>query len=125
MVTHPMYPRAPGTPLGNSYRAESLRDLLWRDAYLLAFIGQSRADDFPCRSAATDEIFKDPISNIQYIRAMEDSDSAILLRVFFWFVKVGNTPRTSVWQIVRCMNCNAPPSSQRKEKTKKNALNLH
>ncbi|GBP29415.1 hypothetical protein EVAR_22027_1 [Eumeta japonica] len=54
-------PRAHGTPLGDSVRAECPRDFLCRDAHLVASIGQSRADDIPCLSAALDEIFKAPI----------------------------------------------------------------
>ncbi|GBP84010.1 hypothetical protein EVAR_15747_1 [Eumeta japonica] len=54
-------PRAAGTPLGDSPLAESPRHCLCRDAHLVASIGQSPANDIPCRSAAIDEVLKAPI----------------------------------------------------------------
>ncbi|GBP87943.1 hypothetical protein EVAR_66367_1 [Eumeta japonica] len=53
-------PRVPGTPIGDSARAKSPRDSLCRDAHLVAFIGQPRADGIPCRSVAIDEVLKAP-----------------------------------------------------------------
>ncbi|GBP28119.1 hypothetical protein EVAR_76213_1 [Eumeta japonica] len=55
LVTSPKF-------LGDSARAESLRDFLCRDIHLVASIRQSHANGIPCRSTAIDEDLKAPIN---------------------------------------------------------------
>ncbi|GBP78977.1 Apolipophorins [Eumeta japonica] len=82
---------APGTLIRGSAQDKSSRDFLCRDAHLTASIGQSRADDIPCRSAATDEVLKAPI----YWGYGQQPNNTFASRVF-WSVKLGHTPRTRV-----------------------------
>ncbi|GBP06960.1 hypothetical protein EVAR_4401_1 [Eumeta japonica] len=71
-------PHASLTSLGDSARAESPRDFLYRDAHIVASIGQSHAIGIPYRSAAIDKVLKAPI-----YWGYGQQPSNMLLRGFF------------------------------------------